>query len=113
MWTATIDKALKRQAYAQRKAAGLCPYCGERPPYAGSTACIPCRTRLRTYSQRHQRRRKALKREGVTILRCPCRKKAMVLCIQCQAPLCDSCYDVGEGRCRDCLVAAQAPREAN
>jgi hypothetical protein len=102
----------EQKRYATRKAQGLCPYCGKRPPYAESTACLPCRKRLRTYSRRHWRRTKALKQQGLSIIRCACRKKAMVLCIQCQAPLCDTCYDVGEGHCRGCLAAAHAPQDA-
>jgi hypothetical protein len=105
MLSAVVDARRRQKIYTERKAQGLCPYCGKRPPYPGSAACIPCRTRLRTYSQRHHRRRQALKREGLTIVRCQCHKKAMVLCIQCQAPLCDTCYDVGEGDCRACLDA--------
>jgi hypothetical protein len=49
-----------------------------------------------------------MKREGLTIIRCQCRKKAMVLCIQCQAPLCDTCYDLGEGQCQLCLEPGKA-----
>jgi hypothetical protein len=98
------DHVQRTKLYTERKAQGLCAYCGKRPPYAGSTACLPCRTRLRTYSQRHGRRMKALQQQGLTIVRCACRTKAMVLCTQCQAPLCDTCYDVGEGHCRICLA---------
>jgi hypothetical protein len=96
------EKAL----YEKNKAAGLCAYCGQRPPYPGFISCLECRCAFRTYQQRYNFKLRAMQQQGLEIVRCPCRKRAMVLCIQCQAPLCDTCYDLGEGRCSACQEPA-------
>jgi hypothetical protein len=36
---------------------------------------------------------------------CACGARALILCTDCQACLCDTCYDVGEGRCQACLLS--------
>ena len=98
------DKACHRQRYAQRKAAGLCPYCGTQPPHTGYAACIACRKRFRVYSERYVHKKREMRRQGLKYVYCQCRKRALILCTRCQAPLCDTCYDLGEGCCQDCLV---------
>ena len=95
--------AQQKTLYASRKAAGKCAHCGDRPPYPGSVSCLECQKRFRLYRQRYTYKMKAMKQQGLVIVRCACRKRAMVLCIECQAHLCDACYDVGEGRCIACL----------
>jgi hypothetical protein len=102
-------QAYRKDVYDQRKADGLCPHCGERPPYEERVSCLPCRKRFRVYSQRYTGKQREIRRQGIEILRCPCRKRAMVLCIVCQAPLCDTCYDLGEGCCRECTEDAPLP----
>lgn len=103
--------AYRRRRYQERKDAGLCPRCGERPPYEDRVACLECRKEFRIYQQRYDFKIKAMKAQGIEIIRCPCRKRAMVLCIQCQAPLCDTCYDVNEGRCPACSDTANEQGE--
>ena len=92
----------EKTLYQQRKAAGLCAHCGDRPPYPGFVSCLDCRREFRTYQQRYEYKLREMRRQGLQILRCPCRKRAMVLCLVCQAPLCDTCYDLGQGRCGEC-----------
>jgi hypothetical protein len=104
-------KESNKALYHQRKAAGLCAHCGDRPPYPDFVSCLECRREFRTYQQRYTFKLRAMKQQGLEILRCPCRKRAMVLCIQCQAPLCDTCYDLGEGRCSLCLDGAHSAME--
>ena len=70
-------------------------------------SCLECRKRFRLYRQRYDYKMRAMKKQGLTIIHCPCRKRAMVLCTQCQAPLCDTCYDLGEGRCGECTEDAR------
>lgn len=92
----------QRTLYAKRKARGLCPHCGVRAPYPGYVSCLECRKRHRGYAQRFNARQREMKRQGISIVRCACRKRALILCIQCQTPLCDRCYDLGEGHCQAC-----------
>lgn len=99
--------AQRRSLYLARKEAGLCTRCGKSKPYPGMVACLDCKKRLRTYERRYLFKLRAMKEQGLTILRCPCGTRAMILCTDCQAPLCDTCYDVGEGRCADCLLAGK------
>lgn len=99
----------EKKLYENRKAAGLCAHCGVRPPYRWMVSCLPCRRRFRTYERRYMHRQQAMKRQGIVRLLCVnCGVRALILCTQCAAHLCDTCYDVGEGRCRDCLVVIEA-----
>lgn len=104
----TIEQSKRwhKTKYLDNKANGKCAHCGDRPPAPGMVSCLNCRKRFRTYRQRYDGKQRAMKQQGLVIVRCPCRKRAMVLCIQCQAPLCDTCYDLGEGRCIACLDVA-------
>jgi hypothetical protein len=43
-------------------------------------------------------------------IQCACGNRALILCINCQAELCDRCYDLGEGYCDDCRDAPQPRR---
>ena len=103
-----LNSQCQKARYEARKAAGLCAHCGDRPPYPGFVSCLECRREFRTYQQRYEYKLREMKRQKLEILRCPCRKRAMVLCTQCQAPLCDTCYDLGEGRCGACVEDASA-----
>jgi hypothetical protein len=96
------SSALNKALYTRRKAMGLCAHCGAREPYPGMVSCLECRKEFRIYQQRYAFKLRAMKAQGLEIVRCPCRKRALVLCIQCQAPLCDTCYDLGEGCCSAC-----------
>jgi hypothetical protein len=99
------DLAKERQQYHNRKAQGLCPHCGKRRPYPGMVSCLDCRKRHRGYTMHFNDRQRELKRQGLTILRCPCRKRAFVVCRQCEAPLCETCADAGGGLCGTCCRA--------
>ena len=110
-------RGIEKQQYAKnlyetRKAAGLCAHCGDRPPYPGFVSCLDCRREFRTYQQRYTYKLREMRRQGLEIVRCSCRKRAMVLCTQCQTPLCDTCYDVGEGRCSACTEDASVQETA-
>jgi hypothetical protein len=111
MWISTdtyrAEHALwQRERYAEAKAAGLCPHCGKQPAHDTMVTCLDCRARHRRYARLYRARQREMRRQGITEVRCPCRKRAVVLCVQCQAPLCDTCYDLGEGRCSACSEAA-------
>ena len=93
-----------RERYAARKARGLCPHCGKRKPYPGMVSCLACRKRHRGYAQDFRGRERAKIRQGIALVHCACDKRALIMCIDCQAPLCDTCYDLGEGRCEECLA---------
>jgi hypothetical protein len=100
------NAAHQREQYHRSKAEGKCPHCGTRNPYPGMVSCLECRARHRRYARLHRMRQREMRKQGITEVRCACRKRAMVLCIQCQTPLCDTCYDLGEGCCRECSDAA-------
>ena len=100
-----VHKAAQGKAkYERDKAAGKCPHCGVRDPYPGMVSCLECRGRHRRYARLWRARQRAMRKQGRDVLRCHCRKRAKVLCIQCQASMCDTCYDLGEGRCVECLL---------
>jgi hypothetical protein len=104
----------QRERYARDKALGKCPHCGARPSHDTMVTCLECRAKHRRYARLYRIRQREMRKQGITEVRCPCRKRAVVLCMQCQAPLCDTCYDLGEGRCSGCLdpVSALAPPQA-
>lgn len=105
--TGLKKKSQGKARYAWRKAHALCVYCGDRPPYEDRVACLACLKDLRLYRQRYEFKLRAMKAQGLEVIRCACRKRAMVLCIECQTALCDTCYDVGEGHCSACHLAKE------
>lgn len=111
MWETTgmarqYYNSYQRTRYAQLKSAGVCPHCGKRPPYDTMVSCLHCRGKQRRYNRLFRMRQRELRRQGIQELRCHCHKRADILCIACQAPLCDTCYDLGEGKCRTCVDVA-------
>jgi hypothetical protein len=54
-----------RERYQQRKEAGLCPICGERPPYEGASKCLDCTTKHRPAKRRYYSRQKEARRQGL------------------------------------------------
>lgn len=116
MWTSheifrTYNARIQRERYAEHKSQGLCPHCGKQPAHPTMVSCLECRARHRRYARLYRARQREMRRQGITELRCGCRKRAMVLCLTCQAPLCDTCYDVGEGHCSACIDVDVALQE--
>jgi len=104
-----VHKAAAAKAkYAAKKTEGKCPHCGTRDPYPDMVSCLLCRARHRRYARLWRAREREKRKQGLAEVRCSCRKRAVVLCIQCQAPLCDTCYDVGEGCCTACCVSEES-----
>jgi hypothetical protein len=58
--------AVMRRRYAARKAQGLCPICGKRPPYPGAHKCLQCATKQRSANRRYSNRQKEARRQGLT-----------------------------------------------
>ena len=97
-----FNRLRQKVRYDECKEQGLCPHCGQRRPHPTMVSCLECRARHRRYARLYRARQREMRRQGITELRCGCRKRALVLCTQCQSPLCDTCYDLGEGRCSEC-----------
>jgi hypothetical protein len=65
-WATSAYKYEKsRQAYAAKKAQGLCPRCGKRPPFDGRSRCVMCATRMRSAHRRYTHRQQAARRQGL------------------------------------------------
>jgi hypothetical protein len=58
--------AVMRRRYAARKAQGLCPICGKRPPYPGAHKCLRCATKQRSANRRYYNRLKEARRQGLS-----------------------------------------------
>jgi hypothetical protein len=66
-WTEPgYDATRKRRQYAERKANGLCPICGKRPPYPGAHKCVQCATKQRSANRRYSNRQKEARRQRLT-----------------------------------------------
>jgi hypothetical protein len=102
----------RRGRYAAHKAQGKCAHCGERPPYEGFVSCLPCRAKFRDYQRHYTYRQREMRRQGLLPskpepVRCQCGANPLIACEHCQTPLCDTCFDVGEGQCRDCYEVVE------
>lgn len=69
-----------RKRYAERKAAGLCTYCGQKPPIPGILHCEECRQkRVKKDQKRGPKRYHDLRRE------------AMLMITKGKTPVCERC----------------------
>ena len=114
------DRERFRKRTAARKAAGLCPRCGRRPPAPGRSVCAPCAEK----SNRASRARDARLRAEGKPRRDPAKAKAYErersrreaaerreagLCVRCgTAPAAD-----GRKSCEKCLEKRRASDRAN
>lgn len=92
------------EIYQNRKAAGLCPFCGGKRENPRKSLCEKCLAYHRAYYRsRRERMTKDEKqqenaRKLVSTKRLKASRRAQGLCVQCGAPspvhwLCEVCYD--------------------